>query len=422
MDLIVKKETAEILNKREIQHNALEQVIMICGSMERLRKLLGLDKKGIARIDKWRKKLKRKLKPVRIPLGYAVLMEYLTGIRFERLSPFNEKTNKILRQFMLSGEWPMVKSPFQDPIILKNLVSAPSRGYLNQVAEEFLDKWKVQHNALNRVIAICGGIEKLSKLLGLDKEGVDRIGKWRNEDIKIPLGYAIVIECLTGIRFELLSPFTEKTNKILRKLMIENKWPTLEIPVKDIIIPEKLLSLPAERLIVSTDLILIAGKERLMVSRGRGDAYILATIINLETLQLGIKTPKPSDFLISEQVALSAALKPLMGSYQGKRNDLLKPKSEDKENKKDQNIDFFDSKCDKVKRLDQELSERVGLKNKDVLHRAKKVCEGGIPVLVNALDYKKIALSKAAEFAALTPDMQQKSIIQHLAAKEQRKL
>jgi len=44
MDLIVKKETAEVLNKWEIQHNTLDQVIAICGSMERLRKLLGLDK------------------------------------------------------------------------------------------------------------------------------------------------------------------------------------------------------------------------------------------------------------------------------------------------------------------------------------------------------------------------------------------
>ena len=410
MDLIVKKETAEVLNKWEIQHNTLEQVIIICGTTKRLSKLLGLDKKGIARIDKWFKKAKR----VRIPLGYAILMEYLTGIRFEQLSPFTEKTNKILREFMLSAAWPMVKAPFQDLIILKSLVSAPSRGHFNQKAEEMLDKWKIQHNFLNRVIAICGSIEKLSKLLGLDKNGVDRIGKWRNEDIKIPLGYAIVMECLTGIRFELLSPFTEKTNKILRKLMIANEWPMLEVSVKDIIVPEKLLSLPAERPIVSTDLILIAGQEKLMACRERGDAYILATIINLKTLQLGIKTPKPGDFLIIEQAALSSALKPLMNSYQGKRNDLLKPKFEDK---KDQNIDLFDSKCDKVKRLDQELAERVGLKNKDVLHRATRVRERGIPALVDALNDKKIALSKAAEFAALAPDLQHKSIIQHLAVK-----
>jgi len=417
MDLIVKKETAEVLNKWEIQHNTLDQVIAICGSMERLRKLLGLDKKGIARIDKWRKKPKRKPNRVRIPLGYAILMEYLTGIRFELLSPFTEKTNKILRQFMLSAEWPMIKAPSQDRIILKNLLSVCSRGHLNQEAKEILDKWKVQHNALNRVLAICGSIEKLSKLLGLDKEGVDRIGKWRNEDIKIPLGYAIVMECLAGVSFELLSPFTEKTNKILRKLMMANEWPILEVPVKDIIIPEKLLSLPVEHPIVSTDLVLVAGREKLMACRARGETLILAKIVNLEALRLRIKTPKPSDFLISEQVAISTALQPLMDSYQGKRNDLLKPKPEDKENKKDKNIDFLDSERDKVKRIDQELAERVGLKNKDALHRARRVCEKGIPALVDALNYKKIALTKAAEFAALAPNLQHKSIVQYLAAK-----
>ncbi len=413
MDLIVKKETAESLNKWEMQHNALEQVILICGTTKSLSKLLGLDKKGIARIDKWLKKAKR----VRIPLGYAILMEYLTGIRFERLSPFTEKTNKILREFMMSAGWSIVKVPSQDLIIPKSLGSIPSRGHLNQKAEEMLDKWKIQHNALNRVIAICGSIEKLSKLLGLDKEGVDRIGKWRNEDIKIPLGYAIVMECLTGISFELLSPFTEKTNNILRKLMIANQWPMREIAVKDIIIPKKLLFCRTERPIVSTDLILIAGQEKIMACRAEAKALTLATIINLETVWLQIKTPQPEDFLMSEQVALSIALKPLMNSYQGKRNDLLKPKSEDKENKKDQNVDFLDSKCDKVKRIDQELAEKVGLKNKDVLRRAKRVYERGIPVLVDALNYKKIALSKAALLAALVPELQHKLIIQYLATK-----
>ena len=44
MDLIVKKETAEVLNKWEIQHNVLNRVIAICGDIERLSKLLGLDK------------------------------------------------------------------------------------------------------------------------------------------------------------------------------------------------------------------------------------------------------------------------------------------------------------------------------------------------------------------------------------------
>ena len=418
MDLIVKKETAEVLNKWEIQHNTLGQVIAICGSMERLRKLLGLDKKGVNRIDKWRKKPKRKPNRVRIPLGYAILMEYLTGIHFELLSPFTEKTNKILRQFMMSAEWPMVKAPSQDSMILKNLLSVCSTGHLSQETLAILDKWKIQHCALNRVLAICGSIEKLSKLLGLDKEGVDRIGKWRNEDIKIPLGYAIVMECLAGVSFELLSPFTERTNKILRKLMMANEWPMLEVFTKDIIVPEKLLSAhPEEHPIVSTDLVLVAGQEKLMACRGRGEAYTLATIVNLETLRLRIKTPKPSDFLISEQVAISTALKPLMDSYQGKRNDLLKPKPENKEDEKDKNIDFFDSERDKVKRIDQELAEIVGLKNKDALHRARRVCEKGIPALVDALNYKKITLTKATEFAALAPNLQHKSIVQHLAAK-----
>jgi len=35
--------------------------------------------------------------------------------------------------------------------------------------DNILNKWEIQHNVLNRVIAICGDIERLSKLLGLDK-------------------------------------------------------------------------------------------------------------------------------------------------------------------------------------------------------------------------------------------------------------
>ena len=415
MEVIVKKETAEVLNKWEMQYCALEKVLAICNTMEKLSKLLGLDKKGVDRIRNWRNRRNRPKKRVTIPLGYAIMMEYLTGISFELLSPFTEKTNKILRKLMMVSQGLIVKAPSQDIIILKNLLSVYPAKHPSKKAEELLNKWDIQHCALNKVLGICGGIEKLRKLLGLAKEGVDRIGKWRNEDIKIPLGYAIVMECLAGVSFELLSPFTEKTNKILRKLMMANEWPMLEVFTKDIIIPEKLLSAhPEEHPIVSTDLVLVAGQEKLMACRGRGEAYTLATIVNLETLRLRIKTPKPSDFLISEQVAISTALKPLMDSYQGKRNDLLKSKPEDK---KDQNIDFLDSERDKVKRIDQELAESVGLKNKDALHRARRVCEKGIPALVDALNYKKIALTKATEFAALAPNLQHKSIVQHLAAK-----
>ena len=52
--------------------------------------------------------------------------------------------------------------------------------------DNILNKWKIQHNALEQVSTICDSMERLSKLLGLDNESVDRIGKWRNENIKIP--------------------------------------------------------------------------------------------------------------------------------------------------------------------------------------------------------------------------------------------
>jgi len=57
---------------------------------------------------------------------------------------------------------------------------------IKKKTEDILNKWEIQHNALEQVSTICDSMERLSKLLELDKEGVDRIGKWRNENIKIP--------------------------------------------------------------------------------------------------------------------------------------------------------------------------------------------------------------------------------------------
>ncbi len=288
---------------------------------------------------------------------------------------------------------------------------------IEKEAETILNKWEIQNCALNKVIAICGTIENLSKLLGLEKKkGADRIKKWRNGDIRIPLGYAIVMEYLTGVSFELLSPFTEKTNKILRKSMMADELPIVNVPCQDITIPKNLLSAhPVGRpIIVTTDLALISGLEQLVTAKTQGKTEIPAVVLNLEALRLRIKKLKSKDFLISEQVAISFALKPLMGSYQGKRNDLLKPKSD---LKKYENTALLGRKRNKVKRIDEELADIVGFKNKDALHRATKICKKGIPLLINVLNDEKIALTKAAEFAECSPNTQHKSILEHLAAK-----
>jgi len=124
--------------------------------------------------------------------------------------------------------------------------------------------------------------------------------------------------------------------------------------------------------------------------------------------------PKISDVLMNERVAINFTLKLLMCNWQVPRNDLPKSKSEPKKNKSTTSL------CrirDKVKRIDQEFAKSIGLKNKDALHQSRSVSENGLPALVDALNYKKIALSKAAEFAALAPDAQHQSIVQHLAAK-----
>jgi len=155
--------------------------------------------------------------------------------------------------------------------------------------KEVLDKWEIQYRALNKVISICGTMVTLSTLLGLEKKkGPARIKKWRNRYIRIPLGLAIVMEYLTGVSFELLSPFTEETNKILRKSMTADKLPIVKVPAKDITIPKNLLSAhPRGRsIIVSTDLILISSLEELMACRAQGKTEIPAIVINLEVIRL----------------------------------------------------------------------------------------------------------------------------------------
>jgi predicted protein tyrosine phosphatase len=292
---------------------------------------------------------------------------------------------------------------------------------IHKECKQDLDKWEIQHRAINQVITICSGIPRLAGLLGLQHKGQSRISKWRNQCVKIPLEYAIVMEYLTQVSVKRLCPFIEEKNyqTILRwrSAIAQVELLPINVPCNKIVIQKDLL-VPhqADRpIILSTDLVLISGIELLAAHRAAGKEWIAAWILDLESCLAGTATFAFAkvNFLMSEWAAISFRLKQL----KRQRSDLWKSQLA---SHFDKNMSSFCRNRDKITvRTDQKIATMVGFKNKDALHRALQVCQQGIPELVESLNHQRITLSRAAKISKLPPQEQQLTLMAiHLKKKE----
>jgi hypothetical protein len=83
------------------------------------------------------------------------------------------------------------------------------------------DKYEIRHRALLEVIRFFGGVTACAKQLNVSRA---RVSKWLNQfTINIPYEYVLLMEYLTQVSIERLSPFTEKINKIVRSQQVKNQ-------------------------------------------------------------------------------------------------------------------------------------------------------------------------------------------------------
>lgn len=268
------------------------------------------------------------------------------------------------------------------------------------------DKWEIQHRAINQVIRICGGIIQLAELLLLGPKGQSRINKWRNQCVKIPLQFGILMEYLTQVSVRRLCPFIESKVYQLIYLWIaravEPKRAPIEVPCHNIVVQKELFFPHPEDhpIILDSDLVLISGLELLKRHQEAQKESILAWVLDLESCWAEERAFEGFDFAISEWAAIGFHLKQLLRTHPEHRKSLLTSKLE-------QNTLSLCRNCDTTNvRADQRIAEIVRFKNKDALHRALQVCQRGVPALVEALNRRRVSLSRAAALAKLPPDQQ----------------
>ncbi len=254
-------------------------------------------------------------------------------------------------------------------------------------------KAKIQNKALIDAKCLFKGIAALARLLGVSRK---RVSNWINLKVKIPYEYLIIISAITQISLERLSPFTERANKIIRQWRAAGNSIVVERVIASITVLENYIdkcSIQAQSILLGTDGVLISGLTQLEIYKAAGRDKTPVIILDLESLRLGSRTllDLHKCFVISEQVATGLRLEQLRSNHQSQRNNLNKG----------------------INQNDESIARSVCFDSKDTYIHAKFACLQGISELVNAMDCKKISITKAAEIARL-PENQQRAQLQQL--------
>lgn len=258
------------------------------------------------------------------------------------------------------------------------------------------NKIEMRKRAMLEAIRFCGGVTGYSKRIKVSRP---RASNWcNNPSIEIPYEYAVLTEAITQVSIERLSPYTEAANKVIRLMRANTKLAPLSVDINSIQIGDHFYSKCAylERsIIIGTDGVLIAGLPQLETQKSNKYRKALVTILDLEAIALEKITLKEMnlDLLISEKVAIGLRLEELIGSYQGKRSDLIGDKKLINESNPENN-----QLCrpgDKVIRNDSFIADLIELGSKDTYLRARKVYLHGDLEIIQAMDNKELPVKKA---------------------------
>lgn len=287
-----------------------------------------------------------------------------------------------------------------------------------------IDRYEIRHRALLEVIRFFGGVTACAKALDVSRA---RVSNWLNKiSIDIPYEYVLLMEHLTQVSIERLSPFREIINKVVRSEQIQEK--VFERSIEQIIIEEPIYCGccgEPHAILVGTDGVLIRCLSQLETYQKRDQKKIPITLIDVGSLLLEVRTLAeiPREFLISERVAIGLRLEQLIGNRQGQRTDLnknvkidekmseLRPKWDEVKRKVITSGSLSNTRSDRFFNLangirtESQIAKLVGLNSKNTYRRAKQVYLQSDQALMQAVDCKEIAISKALQMLRLPQDV-----------------
>ena len=256
------------------------------------------------------------------------------------------------------------------------------------------NKIEMRKRALLEAIRFCGGVTAFSRRLKVSRS---RASNWCNRpEIEMPYQYAVLTEDLTQVSIERLSPYNEAANKVIRRLRSKDTLPLLYVDLRSIQLGDHVYSncpYLERSMIIGTNGVLISGLAQLDLQKSLKKAKPQVIVLDLEAIALGERSLKEAnlELLISEKVAIGLCLERLIGSYSGKRNDLINEQNDDQ-------IAINKSPCcpgNKV-RLDSVIANLVDIGSRDTYFRAKTVYLHGDVEIIQAMDNQSLAVKSAA--------------------------
>jgi DNA-binding transcriptional regulator YdaS (Cro superfamily) len=281
----------------------------------------------------------------------------------------------------------------------------------------------MQEAMLDKAIYNLGSVKHMARKLGVHRE---HIYAWIKGISKIPLEFALQIECLTGgeINWKDLVPF----HIVQRLKHLTLCLPKFDLPPCELVYVaiERIKSTKPEVIINKSDEMfllykqrpicldqentLIFGDKTFALYKFKLKKTIPAWRLSLIELANGNYSSElfVKNFLISERVATGIALERFLGNRQGYRTDLVK-KSQHLITKKRNITSKINLKiplrnihaevlAEKNGPMRQLIANRLGFGSHFTYQNAKKIKLYGNTELIDQVDRQKLSISKAANF------------------------
>lgn len=281
----------------------------------------------------------------------------------------------------------------------------------------------MQEAMLDKAIYSLGSVKHMARKLGVHRE---HIYAWIKGVSKIPLEFALQIECLTGgeINWKDLVPF----HIVQRLKHLTLCLPKFDLPPCELVYVamERIKSTEPEALINKSDETvalykqrpicldqentLIFGNKTFALYKSQLKKTIPAWRLSLVELANGNYSSELfiKNFLISERVAIGIALERFLGNRQGYRTDLV-GKAQNGLSKKRNITNKTVAKvplrnihaqvlAEKNAPMRQLIANRLGFGSHFTYRNAKKIKLYGNMELMDQVDQKKLSISKAASF------------------------
>lgn len=273
--------------------------------------------------------------------------------------------------------------------------------------------FQIRKAAWLEAIRLCKGATNLAKLIDVDPS---TISYWLNKPTrKIPCDKGIAVEKFTKVKTYRLMPEQTVVNEYLMQISSGSKNNLIfqnlfinQILITNLPDPHKLP--PNRHIIIDTECTLIYGATKLYELQKKQQITTDVIIVDLNTLlfKQGVLNELSNEFTIIEKAAIGLHLKRLIGNRQGQRSDLAKSEKTAINTK---NLSSLMSNWSEVTGItDQLVVKMLGFESRTTYVRVNKVYLNGCQELIDAVENKQIAISRAANIAKLAKNQQSQFI------------